>query len=69
MNQVLDDTVRLLGKMGIEPTIEFGKHVKVRFCDKRQRNHLIIVSNSPSSRRAIKQNRALLRRILRTHRS
>jgi hypothetical protein len=62
---LLNDTVRLLKKMGIEPTIERGKHTKVRFRDRQQRKHLLIVSCTPSSRCALKQNRALLRRILR----
>jgi hypothetical protein len=64
MNQILRETLATLGAAGIKPDVRQGKHIKVTWHDAAGRRQVLVISMSPSNRRAIYRNRALLRRLL-----
>jgi hypothetical protein len=64
-NDLLDDAVEMIREAGYEPRVTNGRHHKVRWTDHQDRQHCLVVSVSPSSRRARLQSRAVLRRLLR----
>jgi hypothetical protein len=63
-SEILDDTLATLAAAGIKPTIAQNSHIKVQWRDACGRRHTLIVSTSTRSRRALKHNRATLRRLL-----
>jgi hypothetical protein len=64
-NGIVRMTVDMLEARGFTPTIKNGgKHLKIRWHDG-NRSFTVIVSRSPSDRRAINNARATLRKILR----
>jgi hypothetical protein len=65
-NEIIRDTISALRDAGFRPTIEGGKHFKVRWSDHTGRPRMLIVSRSPSDFRAKIQNRMMLRRLLRS---
>jgi hypothetical protein len=67
---ILNDTLAVLRAAGLTPEIQQGgKHLHVRFKNQLGKSCLIIVSRGgrTPNRRAIHENRAALRRMLRTH--
>jgi hypothetical protein len=64
MNQILDETLATLDAAGIKPDVRHGKHIKVTWHDAAGRRRILVISISPSDYRALRQNRALLRRLL-----
>jgi len=67
---ILNDTLALLRTAGLTPTIKHGgKHLQVRFKNQLGKSCLIIISRGgrAANRRAIHENRAALRRLLRAH--
>jgi hypothetical protein len=64
-NGIVRMTLDLLEQRGFTPTISNGgKHLKIKWHDG-NRTFTVIVSRSPSDRRAINNARATLQRILR----
>jgi hypothetical protein len=64
MNQILRETLATLSAAGFKPKVRHGKHLKVAWHDAAGRRQVLVISVSPSDRRAVRQNRALLRRLL-----
>jgi len=63
---LLDDAVDILLRHGLTPEVKNGgAHYKIRFVNALGSKCLLIVSQSPSSRFAVRKNRAELRRLLR----
>ena len=66
MNAILRETLSELSARGIQPNVVQNKHLKVSWHNPAGgRRQTLIISVSPSDTRAIKANRALLRRLLR----
>jgi hypothetical protein len=63
-NDLLNDAVEMIRAAGFEPHVVYNKHVKVYWADSQGRRHCLVVSVSPSDRRARTQSRAVLRRLL-----
>jgi hypothetical protein len=64
-NGIVRMTLDLLKENGFTPTVRNGgKHLKIRWHDG-NRSFTVVVSRSPSDRKAAKNARATLRRILR----
>jgi hypothetical protein len=66
MSELLRETLRSLRRAGYSPVVTYSRHIKIKFIDRHNCTRLIVVSRSPSSRFARRQNRALVRRILRS---
>jgi hypothetical protein len=64
-NGIIRMTLNMLEARGFTPTVTNGRHLKIRWCDG-NRTFTVVVSRSPSDRRAINNARATLRRILRS---
>lgn len=62
--EILSETLETLRDLGLIPTITHGKHIKVRWI-KDGRRRTLVLSATPSCRRAIYNNRSELRRLLR----
>jgi hypothetical protein len=65
MNALLDDAIATLRQHGLAPEVEHGPHLKIKFTNVFGSRCCLIVSRSPSTRSAIKDNRAELRRLMR----
>jgi hypothetical protein len=65
-NEVLRDTLATLAAAGIKPTITQNSHIKVQWRDAGGHRHTLVVSSSTRSRSALKANRTILRRLLRS---
>jgi hypothetical protein len=67
MNALVEDAIDTLRRHGLTGEIEEAGsgHFKVKFVNGRGSKCLLIVSRTPSSQRAIKRNRAVLRRLMR----
>ena len=59
------DTLNQLAVHNIAARIERGRHHKVYFTNTHGHRCLLIVSQTPSDRRAFQKNRSVLRRLLR----
>jgi hypothetical protein len=59
------DALTELAEHGLAGEVEQGPHYKVRFRDRHGRKCLLVIARSPSDRRVFKQNRSVLRRLLR----
>jgi hypothetical protein len=59
------DALALLDQHGLSGEVKSGTHHKITFTNGHGRRCLLVIARSPSSRRAFKQNRAELRRLLR----
>jgi len=62
---LLRDAIDTLRQQGLAAEIEHGPHFKIRFTNALGSQCCLIVSRSPSSQRALQENRAMLRRLLR----
>ena len=62
---LLEDAINTLRQHGLTGEIEHGPHFKVRFTNALGSRCCLIISRSPSSQSAIKENRAELRRLMR----
>ena len=62
---IIDDALTLLHAHGIAPTIERGKHVKLRWRNDAGRPFLLVVSRTPSTVFARRKSLSVLRRLLR----
>jgi hypothetical protein len=65
VSRLVEDALAALRAQGIAATVEHGRHIKVRFTNAQGKRCLLVVAFSPSDRRAIKNSRAVLRRLLR----
>jgi hypothetical protein len=65
MNALVKDAIETLRQHGLAPEIEQGPHLKIKSTNAIGSQCVLVVSRSPSSRSAIKANRAQLRRLLR----
>jgi hypothetical protein len=63
-NDLLDDALEMIRAAGFVPRVTNGNHHKVAWTDQRSRRHCLVVSVSPSDRRARTQSRSVLRRLL-----
>jgi hypothetical protein len=63
-NEILADTLATLAAARIKPTITQNSHIKVQWRDAGGRQHTLVVSTSTRSRRALKNNRTILQRLL-----
>jgi hypothetical protein len=62
---LVKDALSTLAQHGLSGEVEEGPHLKVRFTNPFGRRCLLVVSRSPSSQFAVKQNRGELRRLMR----
>lgn len=63
-NPILDEALVMIRAHGFEPRVVRNRHYKVSWLDRYGRTRLLVISFSPSDRRAQMQSRALLRRLL-----
>jgi hypothetical protein len=63
-NELLEHALATLRQAGIEPRVVCNRHWKINWIDQHGRTRLLVVSLSPSNRRAWKRSRATLRRLL-----
>jgi hypothetical protein len=64
---LLKDSLTILRQHGLDAAVEDqGRHIKIRFINTHGRACLLILSRSPSHRKARIQNRGTLRRLLRS---
>jgi hypothetical protein len=62
--RLVEDALKLLAQHGIAGEVEQGRHLKIKFQNEFGRKCLLVVSVTPGNRRARKQNRSQLRRLL-----
>jgi hypothetical protein len=62
---LVKDALFMLAQHGLGCEVEQGPHLKIRFTNVFGSQCCLIVSRSPSSQFAIKQNRSELRRLMR----
>jgi hypothetical protein len=65
-NEILRESLKLIRDAGLKPRVDRGRHWKITWVDQHGRQQRLTVSFSPSDRRARRQSRAVLRRLLRT---
>ena len=65
-NEILRDTLAVLAAAGIKPVVTHGAHIEVQWRDASGHKHTLVVSSSTRSRSALKANRTILRRLLRS---
>jgi hypothetical protein len=63
-NAMVDEAVTLLIERGFKPVIKQGRHYKVQWMDNGNRR-MLVIARSPSDFRAVRNNRAVLRRLIR----
>jgi hypothetical protein len=63
-NELLNEALATIRARGFEPSVARNRHWKVNWTDQHGRTRTLVVARSPSDRRARKQSRALLRRLL-----
>jgi hypothetical protein len=62
---LLDDALETLRRAGLEATVDRGApHFKIKFTNTHGSACVLIISRTPSSRRAIFESRSVLRRLL-----
>jgi hypothetical protein len=62
--ELLHDALRILAEAGFKPSVEQGRHYKVRWRNHTGQRRCIVVARSTSDWRARHNNRANLRRML-----
>ena len=62
-NALVDEAVTLLIERGVKPVVKQGRHYKVQWMDSGHRR-LLVIARTPSDFRAMRNNRAILRRLL-----
>jgi hypothetical protein len=63
-NDLLDDAVELIRAAGYEPSVTRGRHYKVTWQDQQGRVQRLVVSFSPSDRRARHWSKSILKKLL-----
>jgi hypothetical protein len=65
-NDLLTDALIAIRAAGYEPSVANGrhKHIKVSWMDREGRRRCLVVSRTPSNRRAHHNSRSVLRRLL-----
>jgi hypothetical protein len=64
VNQILRETLATLNAAGFKPMVQHGKHIKVAWYDIAGRRQILVISISPSNRRALQRIARCLRRLL-----
>jgi hypothetical protein len=65
ISPIVDDALAVLAANGLTGVVKEGRHYKVEFTSLFGRKCLLVIARSPSDRRAIKQSRCQLRRLMR----
>jgi hypothetical protein len=64
-NEILDEALAKIRSAGFKPQVAGGRHWKISWIDRHGRPQRLVVSFSPSDRRARHKSRSVLRRLLR----